>query len=40
MTLRKFKTAIFWSLFSKELTVDEIPDCFKNLILKAQDLVI
>lgn len=34
-----FKTALFWSLFCKELELNEIPDCYQKFISKAKDLM-
>lgn len=34
-----FKTALFWSLFCKELELNEIPDCYQKFISKAKELM-
>lgn len=33
------KTSLFWSMFCSEIDVDDIPDCYKNLLSKAKEMV-
>lgn len=40
-TLQKHaKNALFWSLFCSEMTEDEIPECYKDTIINAKNMVI
>lgn len=39
-TLKGNKTSIFWSNFCFDMKEEEIPPCYKNLIIKARDLVV
>lgn len=34
------KNALFWSLFCSEMTEDEIPECYKDTIINAKNMVI
>lgn len=36
---RKCKTAFFWSIFCSELNQDEIPACYREVIIKSKEMV-
>ncbi len=36
---KKCKSSLFWSMFASEMIVDDIPECYKKLIIKAKEMV-
>jgi len=34
-----FKTPLFWSLFAEEMTLKEVPECYKNIIINSNRIM-
>ena len=39
-TLKKYKSALMGSMISSHLKEDQIPSCYKDIILKAKEMVV
>ena len=40
MLEKKCKSSLIWSMFASEMDINDIPRCYKELIIKAKEMVI